>query len=274
MRTLRYYTKSPEVKTLCEMLYKLGYDVKISDSFGLEVDAAVKQFQRHHSLVVDGIAGPKTWQKLYELSPEIISQNDKLLSESDLVEFARKLGLELAVVKAVNEVESGGKGFLMNGKPIILFEGHVFFRELEKRGINPRQFMNADNRDVLYERWTKNYYLGGIREYDRLQKAIQISGSDIFREAALSAASWGSFQIMGYHAENLGYNDVYDFVDKMHLHEREHLEAFGRFLRVNGLIPLLASKQWARFAERYNGAGYKQNKYDTKLEKAYLKYKM
>src|SRR5574344_464800 len=144
MRTLRYYTKSPEVKTLCEMLYKLGYEVKISDSFTREVDEAVKQFQKDHSLVVDGIAGPKTWQKLYELSPEIISQNDKLLSESDLVEFARNFGLELAVVKAVNEVESGGKGFLMNGKPIILFEGHVFFRELEKRGINPRQYMNAN----------------------------------------------------------------------------------------------------------------------------------
>ncbi len=273
MRTLRYYTKSPEVKTLCEMLYKLGYEVKISDSFTREVDEAVKQFQKDHSLVVDGIAGPKTWQKLYELSPEIISQNDKLLSESDLVEFARNFGLELAVVKAVNEVESGGKGFLMNGKPIILFEGHVFFRELEKRGINPRQYMNANNRDVLYERWTRNYYLGGVREYDRLEKAMQISGSDIFRQAALSSASWGSFQIMGYHAESLGYRDVDEFVSRMHLHEREHLDAFGRFLKVNGLISLLASRQWAAFAERYNGSGYKQNKYDTKLEKAYYKYK-
>jgi len=273
MRTLRYYTKSAEVTTLCEMLHQLGYNVKISDSFTLDVDAAVKQFQGRNNLVVDGIVGPKTWQKLYALCPEILHHNDKLLSESDLIDFAGRLGLELAVVKAVNEVESGGKGFLVNGKPVILFEGHVFFRELQKRGIVPRQYMNAGNRDVLYEKWTRNYYLGGVREYDRLHKAMQIANTDSFRQAALSSASWGSFQIMGFHAKSLGYADVDDFVDKMHLHEREHLDAFGRFLQVNGLVPYLVSRQWAKFAERYNGAGYKLNKYDTKLEKAYLKYK-
>ena len=96
---------------------------------------------------------------------------------------------------------------------------------------------------------------------------------DIFRQAALSSASWGSFQIMGYHAESIGYRDVDEFVDRMYLHEREHLDAFGRFLKANGLISLLASRQWAAFAERYNGSGYKQNQYDTKLEKAYQKYK-
>lgn len=274
MRTLRYYTKSAEVTTLCEMLHQLGYNVKITDSFSLDVDAAVKQFQARNYLVVDGIVGPKTWQKLYALCPEILYHNDKLLSESDLIDFASRHGLELAVVKAVNEVESGGKGFLMNAKPVILFEGHVFFRELQKRGIDPRRYMNAGNRDVLYDKWTRNFYLGGVREYDRLHKAIQISDADSFRQAALSSASWGSFQIMGFHAKSLGYADVDDFVNKMNLHEREHLDAFGRFLQVNGLVPYLASRQWAKFAERYNGAGYKQNKYDTKLEKAYLKYKL
>lgn len=53
---------------------------------------------------------------------------------------------------------------------------------------------------------------------------------------ALSSASWGSFQIMGFHAKNLGYSSTQEFVDKMYIHEREHLRAFGRFLEVNGII--------------------------------------
>lgn len=273
MRTLRYYTKSAEVAVLCEMLYKLGYNVKISDSFTLEVDTAVKQFQSSNNLVVDGIVGPKTWQKLYEKCPQILHQNNKLLSESDLIDFANNFNLELALVKAVNEVESGGKGFLINGKPVILFEGHVFWRELQKIGINPRIYANEYNRDILYETWTKNYYKGGVREYDRLEKAMNIFDSDRVREAALSSASWGAFQIMGFHAKSLGYFDVNDFVSKMNIHEREHLHAFGRFLQVNGLLPMLVAKQWANFAERYNGKGYKANQYDIKLEKAYQKYR-
>lgn len=270
---MRYYTKSPEVITLCEMLYKLGYDIKISESFTLEVDKAVRKFQQSNNLVVDGIVGPKTWQKLYEKCPQIFNQNSKLLAEADLVDFANKFGLELALVKAVNEVESSGKGFLINGKPVILFEGHVFWRELKKRNIDPSNYVTDDNKDVLYKTWTKNYYLGGEREYDRLEKAINILKTDSVREAALSSASWGAFQIMGFHAKSLGYANVDEFVSKMNLHEREHLHAFGKFLEVNKLIPILAAKQWAKFAKRYNGAGYAANKYDVKLEKAYWKYK-
>jgi hypothetical protein len=51
------------------------------------------------------------------------------------------------------------------------------------------------------------------------------------------------------------------------------LEVFGRFLLKNKLLDLLRKKQWASFARKYNGPAYQTNKYDVKLEKAYLKYK-
>jgi hypothetical protein len=35
----------------------------------------------------------------------------------------------------------------------------------------------------------------------------------------------------------------------------------------------LENLDWAKFARGYNGAGYKQNKYDEKLAAAYKKYK-
>lgn len=272
MITLKYRSKSPAVYTLCEMLYKLGYRIIISDSFTLEIDVAVKDFQKKNNLVMDGIVGMKTWQVLLDKSKKIFNINDLFLSETDLKDFAKKYNLELAAVKAVNEVESAGKGFLMDGKPKILFEGHVFWQQLQKAGLNPQTLLTPQNKNVLYPKWTKIYYQGGAKEYDRLNEAIAINANPKVKEAALSSASWGSFQIMGYHAKSLGYSSIQNFVDKMNIHEREHLAAFGKFLEVNNIMTYLKNKNWAKFAEKYNGTGYKANKYDEKLRKAYIKY--
>lgn len=58
--------------------------------------------------------------------------------------------------------------------------------------------------------------------------------------------------------------------------EREgtQLDAFGRFIehaRFGGrpLVQWLRERNWAKFAEGYNGSGFKQNKYDEKLQRAY-----
>lgn len=272
MITLKYRSKSSAVYSLCEMLYKLGYKITISESFTLEIDVAVKDFQNRNNLVVDGIVGMKTWQVILDKSKKTININDLFLSENDLKGFAQKYNLELAAVKAVNEVESSGKGFLIDGKPKILFEGHVFWQELNKIGINPETLLSSKNKNILYSKWTKIYYQGGVKEYDRMNQAIAISSNPKVKEAALASASWGSFQIMGYHAKSLGYSSVQNFVDRMNIHEREHLQAFGKFLEVNNIMIHLRNKNWAKFAEKYNGSGYKANAYDEKLRKAYLKY--
>ncbi|CAM4426054.1 N-acetylmuramidase domain-containing protein [Flavobacterium terrigena] len=272
MKTIKYNVKTPEVVTLCEMLNNLGYNLVVSNSFTLAVDEAVKNFQAKNNLVVDGIVGMKSWSKLYELNAQFTNHNDKFLSEQDLMNFANTFQLELATVKAVNEIESSGKGFLLSGKPKILFEGHIFWKELEKRGINPNNYCNSNTTDVLYKSWTKQHYVGGEGEHVRLQKAMQLGSDQKFIDAANASASWGCFQIMGFHALPLGYTSIDDFVQKMYVNEDEHLNAFGRFLSTNHLIPFLQNKDWSEFARRYNGAGYKVNKYDTKLANAYAKY--
>jgi N-acetylmuramidase-like protein/putative peptidoglycan binding protein len=267
MRTIKLGTKSSEVYYLNELLEKLKYSVIVCDRFAAETDKAVRDFQLKNNLVVDGVVGLKTWSALMEQNKDGLSSNSKLLSEQNLIEFSNAHNLELAVVKAVNEVESGGKGFLVDGRPKILFEGHVFWRELEKRNINPANYVNATNQDVLYKSYTKKHYLGGVGEYNRLEKAIQLN-----REAAKCAASWGLYQIMGFNAVSIGYPTIDEYVDKMYLNEGEHLKAFGMFLAKNNLIGLLRNKKWAEFASKYNGAGYKSNKYDEKLMKSYSKF--
>jgi len=273
MRTIKLGVKSSEVYYLNELLLKLKYSVVVADSFSAATDKAVRDFQLKNNLVVDGIVGLKTWSTLLEKSKGGFSSNTKLLSEQDLIDFANAYNLELAVVKAVNEVESGGKGFLVDGRPKILFEGHVFWRQLEARNINPNAYVNANTQDILFKNYTRKYYLGGTAEYTRLEKAINLNPDKKFSDAAKCSASWGLYQIMGFNALTIGYSTIDDYVEKMYLNEGEHLKAFGLFLKANNLIGLLRDKKWADFALRYNGAGYKANKYDEKLMKAYLKFK-
>jgi hypothetical protein len=277
MKTLKYKSRGSSVHLLEEVLVKLGYDVYVSNYFGKDTDKAVRDFQLKNNLIVDGKVGPKTWSKLIEKEQQLISFNDKFLSEQDLIDFADNNNLELATVKAVNEVESRGKGFLIHGRPVILFEGHVFWRELKKRGLDPNDFLAERYENVLYEKWTRKYYLGGAKEYTRLEKAAGMSDLPAVHDAAYSSASWGAFQIMGFHYKKLGYASVDHFVSEMYEHEREHLNAFGKFIRINSfggkqLIDWLKEQNWAKFAHGYNGSGYKKNKYDIKLQQAYEKY--
>lgn len=132
--------------------------------------------------------------------------------------------------------------------------------------------MNANTEDILFEIYTKKYYVGGTAEYIRLEKAKKLGSDKKIADAANCSASWGLFQIMGFNAVSIGYSSIDEFVDKMNLNEGEHLKAFGRFLEKNNLIGLLRSKNWASFALKYNGPAYKTNKYDEKLMKAYHKY--
>lgn len=193
--------------------------------------------------------------------------DDLKLTEQDYKDASELLGVDTATIKAVTDVESAGSGFLPFGRPKILFEGHVFWRELKKVGIDPIK-LQPMNPDIIYPRWIKHYYKGGEEEWDRLERAQKINDA-----AALKSASWGLFQIMGFNYRFCGFEDVYGFVAAMKLNEGEHLKAFCKFiLSSNTLIEAIRTRDWVRFAKTYNGIGYKANRYDEKLMKAYEKY--
>lgn len=189
------------------------------------------------------------------------------LTEQDFQNAADRLGVEVAVMKAVKEVESGSyRAFLASGRPPILFEGHIFWKELKNRGIDPAS-KQAGNEDVLYEKIARKY-LGGEKEYARLEKAGRIH-----EEAALASASWGMFQIIGFNYKVCGAKSVFEFVEKMRRSESEQLMLLVAYLENCCLQVYLKNKDWAGFARKYNGPEYAQNKYDQKLEAAYNKYR-
>ena len=191
------------------------------------------------------------------------------VKESTYKTCAEMIGCEVEAFKAVKNVETGGRGgFVGEGKPAILFEGHIFWQQLKKRGIDPKEKV-VGNEDILYRKWTKKYYLGGIDEYNRLNKAKKID-----EEAALASASWGIFQVMGFNFEDGGYSSVREFVDAMCKSEDEQVIAAARFIcKNNGMKKALINKDWATFASLYNGPKYYENKYDEKLECEYIKLK-
>ena len=189
------------------------------------------------------------------------------LTENDFQRVADLLGVEVAVVKAIQAVETGGRGgFVAPGRPVILFEGHIFWHELKKQGFNPERYV-AGNENILYLKWEKGHYYGGMKEYERLEKA-----REIHKEAADASTSWGMFQVMGFNYAMCGYGSVEEMVKDMCVGEDKQLEAFARFVKLAKLQSYLEQKDWVGFARRYNGPGYAQNQYDKKLEEAYRKF--
>ncbi len=189
------------------------------------------------------------------------------ITASDYTRVASLLGVETAVVKAVAEVESGGKGgFLSDGRPVILFEGHVFWQQLRQRGISPEAYAPG-NENILYPKWDRRHYRGGTAEYTRLERAVRIH-----EEAALSAASWGMFQLMGFNASLCGYTSAATFAEAMHTSEGVQLEAFVRFILARDLDCCLRLHDWAAFARAYNGPDYALNRYAERLAAAYSRH--
>ncbi len=262
MKTIKMNDKDKDVRFLCSRLSLHGYPVTAGDLFTPELKEMVMHFQKLHKLTPDGIVGFDTWEALLFAG----AKGGEKLTEENFVLAALLLNVEKAALKAVQQVETAGRGgFFAPGKPAILFEGHIFWRQLGAAGIDPVR-VQAGNEDILYPRWTKEHYKGGLAEYERLEKA-----RSIHRRAADASASWGMFQIMGFNHAACGEESVESFVRSMCESELRQLLLTARFIRKSGMLPYLEKKDWAGFAMRYNGPGYEQNQYDRKLREAYEK---
>ena len=186
MKTRRLGDHGDDVGLLQRRLIRAGYPVQVTHLYDAATEAAVIALQRNTGLVDDGIAGPKTCAAL------ATGRRDPThLALADLERAARTLDVPLACIRAVNEVESRGAGFLPDGRPVIPFERHVFWKRLQARGIDPAPFA-ARQPDIVSR--TRGGYRGGAAEYTRLATAESIDAG-----AAWESASWGAFQVMGYH---------------------------------------------------------------------------
>jgi hypothetical protein len=189
------------------------------------------------------------------------------LSQNDFEQAALALSVPVATVKAVTEVESRGNGFYANGHPVILFERHIMYRRLKDYiGKQRADAFTKSNPNIVNP--ISGGYRGGVAECERLDEAAKID-----RTCALESASWGLFQIMGFHWRPLGFESVQEFVNSMYRDEASQLDAFVRFVKANpGIWWALKARDWAKFARNYNGPNYAANHYDSKIAAAFKRF--
>jgi peptidoglycan hydrolase-like protein with peptidoglycan-binding domain len=179
------------------------------------------------------------------------------LTDADYQATAKMIGCDKATIRAVVEVEAAGAGFFGDGRPKILFEAHWFSAFTDSR-------YDYSHPGISSPVWNRSLYITGVGEWDRLYQAI---GRD--RAGALKSASWGLGQVMGFNHVAAGYDNVETFVRDMHESEGKQLTAMFKFIINNNLGGYLVARDWAGFALRYNGEGFRVNEYDRRLAEAY-----
>lgn len=184
-----------------------------------------------------------------------------MITEKQFQSSAKAIGCKTACVKAVAEVESRGGGFLNTGEVKILFEPHIFWKQLRLAGITPKVS------DICYPVWGTKPYGNISEQHAKLQKAVLIN-----RDAALKSASWGLFQICGFNFKTCGCKNIQEFINGMSESEDKQLELFTNYIINSHLDDELKNLDWNGFARGYNGASYAKNNYHNKLKTAYEKY--
>lgn len=190
------------------------------------------------------------------------------LTLADFQLAATTLRVPVAAIRAFAEVESRGTGFLPDGRPVILFERHVFRRQLIAHGakLTAVADLQVMRPDICNK--SPGGYGASVKEWERLDDAVQIN-----RAAALESASYGAFQVMGFNWKRLGYASVQDLVNAMYKSSAAHLDSFVRYIQSDAkLLAALRAQDWPTCARLYNGANYMINQYDTRLERAFARY--
>ena len=190
-----------------------------------------------------------------------VNHDAPAIDDGDRALAASRLGVTYKHIRAIEKVESNGVSFDNSGRPIILPEPHIFFRLTAGRfGTTP----------FSYAKWGARPYPGS---YDaRWSLLADMAERD--EASALQSASWGLFQVMGFHYAACGYATPQAFAAGMVADEAHHLAAMVEFILSEHLDDELRAcragdpDSCAAFCRGYNGAGFRKNNYHVKLASA------
>ena len=170
------------------------------------------------------------------------------------------LKVEPEALWALAIVETGGCGFLLDRRPKLLFERHLFRRLTGSR---------FDMAHPAVSGPPGGYGAAGAHQYERLAEAIGLD-----RVAALKSASWGLGQTLGEYHHAAGYADVEAMVAAYVGSEAAQLRGLAAFIGADPvLLNALRARDWASVARRYNGPNYAGSRYDRRLADAFAAVK-
>lgn len=188
------------------------------------------------------------------------------------VATARLHKIEPEALLAVVETESAGRSLENDGKtPCLLFERHVFYRELNKAG----KFVAlnlAEHAGLALQTWSPaTQYKDQGSSANRLKLLAQARAID--NECALRSCSFGVGQTCGFLAEEIHFADaVHMFNFMVDGGVTAQVDCMIREIQNKHLIAKLNAHDWSGFARVYNGPGYAKNNYDSKMEIAYRRW--
>lgn len=182
------------------------------------------------------------------------------LTETDFRMVAEELGVEVAAIKAVVEIEAGKamKGFWAPGVPVVNFDRSMYNRYKGKGVARPMKNASVPKGLTGYAH----------KEWTQLTSARKTNAN-----AADMGTFWGMFQIGGFNYKLCGCDSIEEFVRLMSYSELEQLELFAALVKNTGMLKYLKAKDWAGFSSRYNGPSYKRRGYHTRMAAAYARFK-
>lgn len=215
------------------------------------------------SLAADSLAGDSLRVADFpvdSLPPAARADRYDHLTDEDFRIVADELGVEVAAIKAVVEIEAGKamKGFAAPGVPVVNFDASIY-RIYGKRAAN-----KAGDKDARVPAGLSGY---ALREWTQLTNARKKNS-----DGADMGTFWGMFQIGGFNYKLCGCSTVKEFVAAMSESEFSQLELFAKFITNTGYLADLKNKNWASFARKYNGASYKKRGYHTRMAAAYKRF--
>jgi hypothetical protein len=183
-----------------------------------------------------------------------------------IVAAANAHGWPASSLLAVVECETSGKPFEEdNHTPTLLFERHKFYSEMQAH--QPSKLKAGIAAGLAIPKWSpKTQYRDQGKSADRL--SLIDKARKIDEEVANRAASWGLGQTMGFNAEGLKYESATAMVAELSKGIAEQVDALCREILHSKLDRFLIAKDFTSFARGYNGSGYAQNHYDTRMQAA------
>lgn len=187
------------------------------------------------------------------------------LTEDDIRQVANELGVEVAAIHAVVDIEAGSShsGFYSQLEPIINFD-RKFFRSLISKQPEKIRQNKATYAKIMADAPNQTHQQ---RNSNRLSLASEMDES-----IAIQSTFWGMFQIGGFNWKKCGAQSPHQFAYLMSRSEHDQLELFAKFLINSDLVKYLKAKNWSAFAYYYNGPRYRSKKYHIRLAAAYKKH--
>ncbi len=179
-----------------------------------------------------------------------------------LEKLSLRLKIDPAVAVAVFCVETKGKGFASDGRMIIRFESHIFYRYWGR--FHPVSFSDHFRFDQRKPWRGHKFRKSKESKWEAFHQKGQPGEWEAFKFArtkhqgfAMYSISMGMPQIMGFNYQKIGYRSAKKMFDSFSRSQRSQIIGLFDFIQkaTSGMDQALHKRDFYLFAKLYNGTG-------------------